>query len=165
MTREGGTTATTRRRAADVDAILAASRVLVAVSAQSIESVEDIVTLTQLRALVTIASHDSLNLAGLANALNVHPSSATRVCDRLVAAGLLDRRDAVEDRRHLNLALTSKGRMLVDTVMDDRRVKIEAIMRRIPERRRREVVAAFGVFAAAAHEFDPSDLWALGWQS
>ena len=165
MTREGGTTPTSRRRAAEVDAILAATRVMVAVSAQSIESVEDIVTLTQLRALVTIASHDSLNLAGLANALDVHPSSATRVCDRLVAAGLLDRRDAVEDRRHLNLALTPKGRMLVDTVMDDRRVKIEAIMRRIPERRRREVVEAFGAFAAAAHEFDPSDLWALGWQS
>jgi len=38
-------------------------------------------------------------------------------------------------------------------------------MRRIPERRRREVVEAFDAFAAAAHEFDPSDLWALGWQS
>ena len=165
MRRDSEASATSRHRAADVDAILAATRVLVAVSAQSIESVEDVVTLTQLRALVTIASHDSLNLAGLANALNVHPSSATRVCDRLVAAGLLDRSDAVDDRRNLDLALTAKGRRLVDTVMDDRRVKIEAIMRRIPERRRREVVDAFAIFAAAAHEVDPSDLWALGWQS
>ena len=165
MRRESSTTVTSRRRVGDVGAVLAATRVLVAVSAQSIQSVEDVVTLTQLRALVTIASHDGLNLAGLANALDVHPSSATRVCDRLVAAGLLDRRDAVDDRRHLNLALTTKGRRLVDTVMDDRRDKIEAIMRRIPQRRRRDVVEAFGVFAAAAHEFDPSDLWALGWQS
>ena len=86
MRRESSTTATSRRRVGDVGAVLAATRVLVAVSAQSIQSVEDVVTLTQLRALVTIASHDSLNLAGLANALDVHPSSATRVCDRLVAA-------------------------------------------------------------------------------
>ena len=114
---------------------------------------------------MTIACHYSLNVAGLAIAFAVNPSSATRVCDRLVAAGLLDRRDAVDDRRHLNLALTTEGRRLVDTVMDDRRDKIEAIMRRIPQRRRRDVVEAFGVFAAAAHEFDPSDLWALGWQS
>ena len=53
--------------------------------------VEDTVTLTQFRALVIIASRGPLHLAALADAMGVHPSNATRACDRLVAAGLLDR--------------------------------------------------------------------------
>ena len=49
---------------------------------------EDTVTLTQFRALVIIASRGPLHLAALADAMRVHPSNATRACDRLVAAGL-----------------------------------------------------------------------------
>ena len=97
--------------------MLAASRVLVGVAARSLAAVEDTVTLTQFRALVIIASRGPLHLAALAEDMGVHPSNATRACDRLVAAGLLDRRDNPADRRHLLLTLTPAGRELVDGVM------------------------------------------------
>ena len=64
--------------------------------------------------------------------MGVHPSNATRACDRLVAAGLLDRRDNPADRRHLLLTLTDAGRELVDGVMDRRRVAIGQILQRMP---------------------------------
>ena len=110
--------------------MLAASRVLIGVAARSLAAVEDTVTLTQVRALVIIASRGPLHLAALAEDMGVHPSNATRACDRLVAAGLLDRRDNPADRRHLLLTLTDAGRELVDGVMDRRRAAIGQILRR-----------------------------------
>jgi hypothetical protein len=87
----------------EVEAVLAASRVLIGVAVRSLAPVEDTVTLTQFRALVIIASRGPMHLAALAEAMQVHPSNATRACDRLVASGLADRRDNPADRRHLLL--------------------------------------------------------------
>ncbi len=69
-----------------VDAVLASSRALVAVSARSIAGVHG-VTLPQFRMLVVLAAGPS-NLRGLASGLDVADSTATRMVDRLVAAGI-----------------------------------------------------------------------------
>ncbi|MGZ6975501.1 MAG: MarR family transcriptional regulator, partial [Acidimicrobiia bacterium] len=58
------------------DAVLLASRALVGVAARSLAEVEDEVTLPQFRALVVLATADR-NLGDLAEALDVHPSTAT----------------------------------------------------------------------------------------
>jgi len=75
----------------------------------------------QLRVLVLASMQGALNLGAVAEALGVHASNATRTVDRLVVAGLLDRRDSPADRRQLELRLTSKGRDLVESVMSHRR--------------------------------------------
>ncbi len=87
------------------DAVLLASRALVGVAARSLAEVEDEVTLPQFRALVVLASHER-NLGELAEALDVHPSSATRLCTRLEAKGLITRRPATQSRRELLVSLT-----------------------------------------------------------
>ena len=51
---------------AEIDAVLLATRVLVAVSAQSVANVDDHVTLPQLRVLVMIASRGPRNLGSVA---------------------------------------------------------------------------------------------------
>lgn len=142
-----------------------ASRVLVALSAQSLSAVDELVTLPQLRALVIVASGGSVNLLTLATALNVNPSSATRLCDRLVLAGLLDRQDDAADRRNLSLKITPQGAKVVNTVMRKRRAAIKNILTKMPDRERADLVAALGAFAAAAGEVDVHDLWAMGWQT
>jgi DNA-binding MarR family transcriptional regulator len=147
----------------DVDAVMLAARVLVGVSARSVALVEDDVTLPQLRLLVMVASRGPLNLAAVAAGLGVHPSNATRACDRLVTAGLLDRRDNPADRRHLLLELTPSGRALVARVMDQRRAAIAEILGRMPRSRRRELVGVLRSFAAAAGELPDREVWALGW--
>lgn len=147
----------------EVEAVLAASRVLIGVAARSLAAVEDTVTLTQFRALVIIASRGPLHLAGLAEAMQVHPSNATRTCDRLVAIGLVDRRDNPADRRHLLLTLTDAGRELVDGVMQRRRAAIMEILQRMPARDRAQLAAVLTRFAAAGGEPDNLDLWSVGW--
>lgn len=79
-------------RSDEVEAVMLAARMLVAVSAQSVAEVEDQVTLAQLRVLVMVASGAALNLGTVAKALGVHASNAKRVVDRLVTAGRLNRR-------------------------------------------------------------------------
>ncbi len=146
----------------EVEAVLAASRVLVGVAARSLAPVEDSVTLTQFRALVIIASRGPLHLAALADAMQVHPSNATRTCDRLVAGGLADRRDNPADRRHLQLTLTDAGRGLVDGVLHRRRAAIGEILREMPPDDRTQLATVLTRFADAGGEPQDVDLWAVG---
>jgi DNA-binding MarR family transcriptional regulator len=147
----------------DVEATMLAARALVAISAQSLVDVDDVVTPPQLRVLVMIASQGPLNLGAVARGLGVHPSNATRACDRLVAAGLLDRRDDPADRRNLLLQLTDQGRALVDDVMDRRRHAIAAVLDRMPALQRTALIPVLVTFAEAAGEMDDAHLWSLGW--
>jgi len=145
-----------------VDAVLSASRVLVAVAARSLADVAEEVTLTQYRTLVVIASRGSQNLAGLAEAVGVTPATATRMCDRLVRKGLIRRREERGDRRQLRLVLTEKGRTLVDAVTERRRREIAGIVSEIPAVEQAVLVQALGRFAAAAGEVPEQD-WTTGW--
>lgn len=149
--------------AADVEAVMAAARVLVAVSAQSVAGVDDVVTLPQLRALVMIASRQAMNLGAVAQGLGVHPSNATRLVERLVVAGLVDRSDDPSDRRNLVLELSAAGHNLVERVMDDRRVAIGRILDRMPASRRRALVPVLRSFADAGGETPDDAVWSLGW--
>jgi DNA-binding MarR family transcriptional regulator len=147
----------------DVEAVMAAARVLVAVSAQSVAAVDDVVSLPQLRVLVMVASRGPLNLSAVARGLGVHPSNATRACERLVVAGLLDRRDDPADRRNLVLELTAAGHGLVRRVMDHRRAAIGDVLDRMPVAERRALVPVLRSFAAAGGEVPADAAWALGW--
>jgi DNA-binding MarR family transcriptional regulator len=146
----------------EIEAAMRAARVFLAVIAQSVAEVEHRVTSPQLRVLVFIATHGPQNLGAVAADLGVHPSNATRTCERLVAAGLLDRRDNPADRRYLLLALSGTGRALVDQVMAHRRTAIAAVMNRMPAELRRSMGPALDAFAQAAGEAVEDERVALG---
>jgi len=82
-----------------VDAVLRASRVLVSVAARSLAAVDQDVTLPQYRALVVLASRGPQRPSELAEALAVHPSTITRLCDRLTAKRLVHRAESAVSRR------------------------------------------------------------------
>jgi DNA-binding MarR family transcriptional regulator len=147
----------------DVEATMLAARALVGISARSLAEVDDVVTPPQLRVLVMIASQGPLNLGAVARVLGVHASNATRACDRLVAAGLLDRQDDPADRRNLYLQLTEQGRALVDGVMNRRRHAIAEVLDRMPALQRTALVPVLESFAEAAGEPHDEHLWSLGW--
>ena len=138
-----------------VDAVLRASRVLVAVAVRSLAAVDDDVTLPQYRALVVLASRGPQRPTELAEALSVHPSTVTRLCDRLVARGLVQRSASAANRREVSIRLTAKGRRLVDAVTKRRRIEIGRIVARIPERERATMVHALHALGEAAGE--PAD--------
>src|ERR1700760_4366061 len=78
--------AAAQRAAAEVEATAEA---LVGIWAHVAESLDVRVSPTQLRALTAVGRYGELNLSQLAAALGALPSSASRLCDRLEAAGLL----------------------------------------------------------------------------
>lgn len=146
-----------------VDAVMDATRVLVAIVAQSLAEVENAVTLPQLRVLVLVHRHGQLNLAGVAAGLGVHASTASRTCDPLVRSGLLVRADDPRDRRHLALTLTPEGQTLVDSVMDHRRRAIKEVVQRMPSGQRDRLATAFSAFTSAAGDWPGTHADALGW--
>jgi len=138
-----------------VDAVLRASRVLVAVAVRSLAGVDHDVTLAQYRALVVLAGRGPQRPTELADALAVHPSTITRLCDRLVAKRLVQRAESPTNRREVSIRLTPKGRRLVDAVTARRRDEIAAIVARVPSRERATMVRALEVLGEAAGE--PAD--------
>lgn len=151
----------------EADALLAACRVLVAVSAQSIAAVEDVADLTQVRALVVVASRGSVSLSELSEAANIHLTRASRLCDRLVLMGLLNRADDPANRRQLTLTLTPAGEWVVAEVMRRRREAIAPILDRMRQQmtqhRRAQLTSLLKEFATAGGEPSDPDLWAMGW--
>jgi DNA-binding MarR family transcriptional regulator len=145
-----------------LDSAMAASRALVGVAARSMAVLEDEVTLVQFRALVLVADGRVSGPGDLALALDVHPSNATRVVDRMVDKGLLVRSEAKDDRRGVSLAIGSAGHTALRRVMTTRRAEIGEILGRLPPRRAAEVASALAEFAAAAGE-SAEDAWRLGW--
>jgi DNA-binding MarR family transcriptional regulator len=151
-----------------VGAVLTASRVLVAVSARSLAGTEETVTLAQFRSLVVLESHGETSLNALADALDVNASSAMRMVDRMLTAGLVTRRENPGDRRQVLLGLTEEGAALVRRVTGRRRRDIARIVTAMPTKRRADLVAALRAFSDAAGEVDAdavegTHVSALGW--
>jgi DNA-binding MarR family transcriptional regulator len=143
------------------DALLEASRALVAVAARSLADVDE-VTLPQFRALVVLSRPTPVTVGDLAAALAIHPSTATRMCDRLARKQLLRRNlGASTDRRETTLSLTGRGRRLVDRVTQRRRRDLAAIATSMPEEGRDVVIGALVLFAEAAAELPVMD--PFGW--
>ena len=145
-----------------VDAVLSASRVLVAVAARSLGDVAEEVTLTQYRTLVVLASRGPQSLAELADAVDVTPPTATRMCDRLIKKGLIVRRHERGDRRLIRLTLAKDGRELVDAVTQRRRSEIAHLMEAIPRDQQAALVDSLQRLTAAAGEVPEQD-WSAGW--
>jgi DNA-binding MarR family transcriptional regulator len=150
-----------RARPEVVDAVLEVSRALVAVAARSIESLGDEVTLGQYRALVVLSTHGPQRVADLALALHVGPSTATRLCDRLVRKGLVHRRRTSEDRRGVRVSLAPPGQALVDEVSSRRRYQISDVLGRMPDAGT-SFLAAMKAFADAAGDVQAGSS-PLGW--
>jgi DNA-binding MarR family transcriptional regulator len=145
-------------------AMLTASRLLVAVSARSLAAVEDAVTLAQFRLLVVLSSQGPAKLVTLAGLLDVNPSTAMRMVDRLVTSGFVDRRASPASGREIRIELTPAGRGVVGQVTARRRADIAAIVARMPPGERSALVAALRAFAEAGGEPSASDTVPLGWE-
>ncbi len=147
----------------NVDTVLAACRALVAVSAQSIAAIEDIADPVEVRVLVLVCSRGTASLREVADGGGMHVSTASRLCDRMVSKGLLDRESDPADRRQLALSASATGVDLVRTMMRRRRAALQKILERMSDDGRERLVTALGEFADAAGENREADLWALGW--
>jgi DNA-binding MarR family transcriptional regulator len=133
-----------------VDALLRASSALVAIAARSLSSVSEDVTLPQFRTLVLLATRGPQTVSAIADGLDVHASTMTRMCNRLVTRGLVIRTPSATDRREVVVTLSTSGRELVDDVIARRERELDAIVERVAPEKRATVVDALEMFADAA---------------
>ncbi len=82
---------------------------------------------TQLRALLVL-ERGPVNISTLATELGALASSASRLCDRLEASGLLLRDPGQDDRREVTVRLTAEGRALMDRLRGRRREELERVL-------------------------------------
>ncbi|UWE10556.1 MarR family winged helix-turn-helix transcriptional regulator [Actinacidiphila bryophytorum] len=148
-----------------VNALLTASRLLVAVSARSLAAVEEALTLPQFRMLVALHTRGPLSLSLLAAELDVQPSTAMRMIDRLVVAEMVTREASPTDRRTSSISLTGKGRATVVQATERRRTEIARIVDAMPPAQRHDLIKALQAFTEAGSEPSarpPASLH-LGW--
>ncbi|WP_319461290.1 MarR family transcriptional regulator [Micromonospora sp. RTP1Z1] len=131
-------------------AIDAAAEALVGVldSATSRHTVS--VSPTQLRVLSLIIAHPDTNVNRLAELLDVVPSSASRLCDRLEAVGLVRRVADPRDRREVRLIPTAAAETLLRELNDRRHQAVQAVLDRMPNRVQHELLLALLAFSQAA---------------
>jgi DNA-binding MarR family transcriptional regulator len=106
----------------------------------------------QLSALLVVERAEGLNLRGLAGELKMLLSSASRLCDRLVASGMVERVPGRVDRREIALYLTPSSRQLLEDLRQARRAMLTAVLERMSPSGRAALIRGLTEFAAAAAE-------------
>src|SRR5579872_3546298 len=97
-------------------------------------------------------------MVDLAAALGVTPSTAGRMCDRLVRKGLIRRHRDRADRRAVQVSITTPGKQVVDQATARRRKLITGILAKLPAGQQPAIADALQAFARAAGEI-PDSLW------
>lgn len=131
-------------------AVEAAAEALIGVLDDARSQHSSPVSPTQLRVLSIISSRPGTNVNKLAELLRVVPSSASRLCDRLEATGLLRRVADPRDRREVHLMLTSAAQTLLLELKERRYQAVQAVLDRMPSRIQHELLMALLAFGEAA---------------
>ncbi|MET9486567.1 MarR family transcriptional regulator [Nocardia sp. NPDC006630] len=131
-------------------AVEQAAEGLVVLWGQAQQAVGTRVSPSQLQALTIVQHHGQINLNGLAVELDAMPSSASRLCDRLQAAGLLARTASPANRREVMLMLTRDGQRLLTEVSDTRRRDLEQVLQGMSAAGRQALLAGLAEFTASA---------------
>jgi DNA-binding MarR family transcriptional regulator len=142
-----------------MEALLSATRAMVALAARSLAGLDADVTLPQYRALVVLASRGPQRVIDIATELGVTASTGTRMCDRLVRKGLIRRYRIPSDRRAVRLTLTPAGRTLVEEVTFRRRDELAALIAEMPAAWRKPVTKAMRSIADAVGELPQHEWW------
>lgn len=98
----------------------------------------------------------------LAGLLHVQRSTTGRMIERLVTAGLIDRRPHPASRRQFVVELTPSGQEMVHAVTAHRREEIARVVHNMPERERYGLVSTLTAFTTAGGE-PPARLEIQGW--
>ncbi|MFD3547311.1 MarR family transcriptional regulator [Streptomyces sp. NPDC058655] len=103
----------------------------------------------QLRALTVIQGNPGINLTRLAEEVRAGAPAASRLCDRLEAAGLLRRERSTDNRREVGLVLTAHGGEAVDHLYERRSRALRAVLSGMSAEQRRYLLAGLRAFTEA----------------
>jgi DNA-binding MarR family transcriptional regulator len=107
----------------------------------------------QVDALDVVVASGGCRMAELADALRVDRSTATRLVDRLVRAGVVDRRETSGDGRGVLVAVTAHGQALYEELSARRRTMLYAVLEDFDERDRRHLAELLERLVAGIDHF------------
>ncbi|MFA1547713.1 MarR family winged helix-turn-helix transcriptional regulator [Actinomadura chokoriensis] len=125
------------------------------------QGLEPAVSPIQLRAVEAISRSGRLNLGGLAEELGAIPSSTSRLCDRLEAAGLIVREPARADRREIIVRLSEQGERLHAQLVRRRREVVRDVLALMSPASRARLLDALTEFGQACERRAPGGAGAV----
>ena len=132
------------------DLMVELSRLMVGIAYRSLDELDPGLDLPAFRALAFIERHPGATMGALAVGVDLPPSTTTRLCDRLAAAGWVSREHNPDNRRQVEVVLTRKGHRLVATAVQARGRALEAVLQRMPPVQREAFEAVLPDLVAAA---------------
>jgi DNA-binding MarR family transcriptional regulator len=107
-------------------------------------------TMQQFKVLLILSYTGGSPGQELAGIMGASLATMTGIVDRLVAAGLVDRREDPHDRRIRRVTLTDAGRAHVDEIVVAGREHLQAVLRRLDTDDLRVVEQAMSLLTSAA---------------
>jgi len=135
-----------------VDDVAFISRALFGVSIRSVTAVSPEITLLQYRTLIVLASRGPQRLSALRTELGTQAPAVTRLCNRLVERGLVERHRAGPGAREVEISITPSGAALISEVLEARRLELARIVAKIPPESRHLVRRALEMLGDAIGE-------------
>jgi DNA-binding MarR family transcriptional regulator len=130
------------------DVLLRTARLVVGISVRAADTITE-ASLVQLRALTVLNDAVQANLVQLADGMGVTVSTTSRLVDRLMTAGLVDRQPSQLTRREVSISLTDAGRAVLRRYDD---LRVDALRSRLdqlgPGRRQTVLEALQGLLDA-----------------
>ncbi|MGW0915189.1 MarR family winged helix-turn-helix transcriptional regulator [Streptomyces sp. NPDC002784] len=105
---------------------------------------------SQLRVLHILEHNDGINLRSLAESLASTPPSTSRLCDRLHAAGLIERAVNAESKREVRLHLSGRGRTFLAELRTRREREVRRVLADMPAAKRIALLEGLEAFCATA---------------
>jgi DNA-binding MarR family transcriptional regulator len=151
-----GSRLTSGDTAGDAEIVEQASLTLFELTLKALSSSRQL-SMLQLRVLLAVEQHGPVNLGDVADQLDLSRPSASRLVTRLVDEGLILRRTPDADRRQVQLAVSAKGRRMLDSLRRGRQREISGVLEAMPRDGREAPIHGLMSFAAAATEtLDPA---------
>jgi DNA-binding MarR family transcriptional regulator len=134
-----------------------ATRGLLALNVVVLEEVEKRIGLPTLRALQSLQRLGPSLVTELGQQLDLVPSSASRLSDRLAEAGLVTRGVAPHNRRATLLELTDAGRAILDELVAVRVERFRHVTEQMSNRERENLLKGAAAFTAAYNRLAKHD--------
>ena len=97
-------------------------------------------TMAQMVALHLLTHLGPISISSIAACLKLSPPATSHLIDRMVIAGLVGRSEDPDDRRHKRIAITGKGRNLIESTHEGRSREFSRVLSSLSH----EVQAQFG---------------------
>ena len=105
---------------------------------------------SQINILMRLLHGGSIGVSEIGDQLGVSNAAASQAVDRLVGLGLIERTEDPVDRRAKQLALTQKGRALIEQGIEARSKWIEGIMDVLTPEQQNMIISALTLLTEAA---------------